>query len=192
MFSVLLDACVLFPMYLRDTLLSTAEAGLYIPYWSQKILDEAMSNLVLKGKISAEKAINLEEVIKAAFSEAVVKVPVELEEAMTNNPKDRHVLAAAVIAKADILVTNNLTDFDAQALALWNIKAQSPDDFLSELFDDYPKEIVKVVRKQSQNYRRRTLTVAELLSLLSKTNGANLLKFASKVSSVEFGNNVDR
>ncbi len=190
MFSVLLDACVLFPMYLRDTLLSTAEAGLYIPYWSQKILDEAMSNLVLKGKISAEKAINLEEVIKAAFPEAVVKVPVELEEAMTNNPKDRHVLAAAVIAKADILVTNNLTDFDPQALALWNIKAQSSDDFLSELFDDYPEEMVKVVRKQSQNYRRRTLTVAELLSLLSKTNGANLVKFAGKVRYLEFGNNV--
>jgi hypothetical protein len=53
--SVLLDACVLFPMYLRDTLLSTAEAGLYVPYWSQKILDEAMGNLVRRGKISAEK-----------------------------------------------------------------------------------------------------------------------------------------
>jgi polyhydroxyalkanoate synthesis regulator phasin len=42
-------------MYLRDTLLSAAEAGLYTPYWSQKILNEAMDNLVLKGKISAEK-----------------------------------------------------------------------------------------------------------------------------------------
>lgn len=46
MFKVILDACVLFAMYLRDTLLSTAEAGLYTPYWIQKILDEAMSNLV--------------------------------------------------------------------------------------------------------------------------------------------------
>ncbi len=55
MLSILLDACVLFPMYLRDTLLSAAEAGLYTPYWSQKILNEAMDNLVLKGKISAEK-----------------------------------------------------------------------------------------------------------------------------------------
>ena len=50
--NVILDACVLFPMYLRDTLLSTAEADLYIPYWSQKILDEAMENLINKGYIS--------------------------------------------------------------------------------------------------------------------------------------------
>jgi len=53
---VVLDACVLFPMYLRDTLLSTAEAGLYMPYWSQKILDEAISNLVINKKISSDVA----------------------------------------------------------------------------------------------------------------------------------------
>ncbi|NDJ22107.1 PIN domain-containing protein [Nostoc sp. B(2019)] len=190
MLSVLLDACVLFPMYLRDTLLSTAEAGLYVPYWSQEILDEAMGNLVLKGKISTEKAIDLEETIKAAFPEAMVKVPVGLKEVMTNNPKDRHVLAAAVVARVDILVTDNLTDFDTKALTPWNIKAQSPDDFLSNLFDDYPEEMVQIVRKQSQKYRRRALTLAELLSFLSKTKGANLVKFASKVSSFEFGDHV--
>lgn len=54
-----LDACVLFPMYLRDTLLSTAEAGLYLPYWSQKILDEAVGNIVSTGKMPAEKAMKL-------------------------------------------------------------------------------------------------------------------------------------
>ncbi|WP_225893911.1 PIN domain-containing protein [Atlanticothrix silvestris] len=79
MFSVILDACVLFPMYLRDTLLSTAEAGLYLPYWSQKILDEAMGNLVVKGRISAKVAKNIEETIKAAFPEAMVQeVPWQL------------------------------------------------------------------------------------------------------------------
>jgi len=44
--NVILDACVLFPMYLRDTLLSTVEAGLYVHYWSQKILDEAIGNVI--------------------------------------------------------------------------------------------------------------------------------------------------
>jgi hypothetical protein len=77
--SIVLDACVLFPMYLRDTLLSTAEAGLYLPYWSQKILDEAMSNLVRRGKLPQETAIRLEEGIKAAFPEAIIEVPVGLE-----------------------------------------------------------------------------------------------------------------
>ncbi|MDJ0618276.1 MAG: PIN domain-containing protein [Calothrix sp. MO_192.B10] len=184
MLSVVLDACVLFPMYLRDTLLSTAEAGLYVPRWSQKILDEAMGNLVLRGKISAEKAQSLEEVIKAAFGEAMVEVPIGLESAMTNHPKDRHVLAAAVTARSDIIVTNNLTDFDTNALTPWNITAQSPDDFLSDLFDKYPEEMVQVIGKQSQKYRRQPLNADELLSLLSKTDGANLPKFVAKIRSL--------
>lgn len=54
--NVILDACVLFPMYLRDTLLSTVEAGLYVHYWSQKILDEAIGNLINKGYMSNEGA----------------------------------------------------------------------------------------------------------------------------------------
>ncbi|GET38121.1 hypothetical protein [Microseira wollei] len=49
-FPVLLDSCVMFPMYLRDTLLSAAEAGLYTRYWSQEILDGAtrfMNSVIL-------------------------------------------------------------------------------------------------------------------------------------------------
>ncbi len=38
-----LDACVLIPQYLRDTLLSVAWQGLYYPYWSESILEEARS-----------------------------------------------------------------------------------------------------------------------------------------------------
>jgi hypothetical protein len=38
-FPVVLDSCVLYPMYLRDTLLRAAEAGLYRVHWSQEILD---------------------------------------------------------------------------------------------------------------------------------------------------------
>ncbi len=181
MFPVVLDACVLFPMYLRDTLLSSADVGLYMPYWSQRILDEAMRNLVQKGKITQGKAMNLERVMKAAFIESMVEVPGELEAAMTNHPKDRHVLATAVIAKANTIVTNNLTDFNAEALNPWNVIALSPDEFLSELFDIYPLEMVQVVQKQSQRYKKRPLSVDELLDLLSKKDGANLENFSNKI-----------
>lgn len=69
--SVVLDACVLIPPYLRDTLLTTAKADLYIPFWSQKILDETMRNIVRIAKdVSVEQMINLENIMKAAFPEA--------------------------------------------------------------------------------------------------------------------------
>ncbi len=175
--AVLLDACVLFPMYLRDILLSTAEEGLYLPYWSQKILNEAMSNLISGGKLSEEKARNLEEVIKEAFPEAMVTVPLGLEELMTNDPKDRHVLAAAVTAKANVIVTNNLTDFKEKDLNRWNIKAQSPDDFMTELFDEYPDSIINLLQEQSKKYKSPPKTVFELVDFLGKK--ASLPTFAA-------------
>ncbi len=176
---VVLDACVLFPMYLRDTLLSTADEDLYLPYWSQKIIDEVIGNLVKGGTLSQEKAKNLERTIKIAFPEAMVEVPVALEQAMTNEPKDRHVLAAAVTAGADIIVTNNLKDFRENDLAPWNIIAQSPDEFLSDLLDEYPDSIVDLLQQQSQKYKNPPKTFTELINFLREKAGTP--KFASNI-----------
>ncbi len=176
---VVLDACVLFPMYLRDTLLSTADEDLYLPYWSQKIIDEVIGNLVKGGTLSQEKAKNLERTIKIAFPEAMVEVPVALEQAMTNDPKDRHVLAAAVTAGADIIVTNNLKDFRENDLAPWNIIAQSPDEFLSDLLDEYPDSIVDLLQQQSQKYKNPPKTFTELINFLGEKAGTP--KFASNI-----------
>jgi predicted nucleic acid-binding protein len=176
---VVLDACVLFPMYLRDTLLSTADEDLYLPYWSQKIIDEVIGNLVKGGTLSQEKAKNLERTIQRAFPEAMVEVPVALEQAMTNDPKDRHVLAAAVTAGADIIVTNNLKDFRENDLAPWNIIAQSPDEFLSDLLDEYPDSIVDLLQQQSQKYKNPPKTFTELINFLGEKAGTP--KFASNI-----------
>jgi predicted nucleic acid-binding protein len=176
---VVLDACVLFPMYLRDTLLSTADEDLYLPYWSQKIIDEVIGNLVKGGILSQEKAKNLERTIKIAFPEAMVEVPVALEQAMTNDPKDRHVLAAALTARADIIVTNNLKDFKENDLAPWNIIAQSPDEFLSDLLEECPDSIVDLLQQQSQKYKNPPKTFTELIDFLGKKAGTP--KFASNI-----------
>jgi predicted nucleic acid-binding protein len=166
-------------MYLRDTLLRTAEAGLYLPYWSQKILDDMTRNLVNTGRMTTERAMKLEMTIKEAFPEAMVEVPVGLAEVMTNHPGDRHVLAAAVAAKADTIITSNLKHFKQQDLAPWNIKAQSPDNFLSELYDCYSDDMVQVICRQSQALKNPSMTVAQLLDLLSQK--AEVPKFASKI-----------
>jgi hypothetical protein len=89
-------------MTLRDTLLRAAEAGLYRPYWSQEILDGATRNLVMTGRMTEEQAIRLQTQIQRAFPQALIEVPDTLIESMTNDPADRHVLAAAVFAGATI------------------------------------------------------------------------------------------
>lgn len=179
--SVLLDSCVLFPMYLRDTLLCVAEAGLYFPYWSQEVIDGAIRNLINTGRITREKATKLEVMIKKAFPWALVEVSSELIEEMTNHPGDRHVLAAAVTANANIIVTSNLKHFKQKDLAPWNIEARSPDQFLCDLYKSYPEEIIQIIQRQSQILNRPPMTVVELLDLLGKKDGGNLLNFSNNI-----------
>lgn len=186
-YRVLLDSCVMFPMYLRDTLLCTAEAGLYIPYWSQAILDGCTRNLVGKRKMTDDLAINLQTAIKEAFPDAMVEVPAGLAEVMTNDPGDRHVLAAAVKAKADVIVTSNLKHFKAEDLATWNIEAQHPDAFLMHLYDLYPDSMVQVVQRQFKALRKKPpRNFAELLKMLSK----EVPEFASNVLFCEYCDDV--
>lgn len=144
-------------------------------------MNGATRNLINTGRVTEERAIKLEETIKKAFPEAMVEVPMGLAEIMTNDPGDRHVLAAAVVAKADIIVTSNLKHFREKDLVSWGVKAQSPDDFLTDIYNLYPKEMLSVIRLQSQVLKKPPMTVKELLELLGKKDGANLSSFTNKL-----------
>lgn len=112
-FRVVLDACVLYPMHLRDVLLQAAAEGLYQVYRSKEILDEATRNLIANLQIEEPKAVRLLTMMSDAFPEAVVTDYEHLVDAMRNDPKDRHVVAAAVKAGAQVIVTENVRDFTA-------------------------------------------------------------------------------
>ena len=51
------------------------------------------------------------------------------------DPDDRHVVAAAIVANVDVIVTFNLRDFPRDKLKKYGIEAQHPDDFIGQLFD---------------------------------------------------------
>jgi predicted nucleic acid-binding protein len=108
-FGVILDACVLYPMYLRDTLLRAAEAGLYRVQWSADILDEMSRNIVASGHATRERVDRLLAMMRGAFPEAEVTGHQLLIGSMLNDPKDRHVTAAAVACGAHVIVTVDLS-----------------------------------------------------------------------------------
>lgn len=145
-FRVVLDANVLYPFTLRDTLLRSAAAGFFQAYWSAEILEEARRGLVLKSAMSEEKARSLFDAITGAFPEATVTRHGPLIAVMRNDEKDRHVAAAAVKAGAQVIVTANLKDF---ADLPPGIEAQSPDDFLCNLFDLDRDRVTDLVRRQA-------------------------------------------
>lgn len=143
-FKVVLDACVLYPYAVRDVLLQAAEAGLYQAYWSATILEEATRNLVADGRMRPERAQRLVDTMAEAFPESWVDDYEDLIPAMRNDPKDRHVAAAAVKAGAQVIVTSNLKDFQRLPSGM---EAQSPDEFLCHLFDLDPDVLVAALQQ---------------------------------------------
>lgn len=168
-FPVVLDSCVLYPMYLRDTLLCAAEAGLYRVHWSAEILDGAIRNLVANQQITEQQASHLERQIQLAFPDAMVVVTQRLIPCMDNHPGDRHVLAAALIAKAHVIVTNNLKHFPAVSLEQFRIQAQSADEFLTYLYDLFPESMYEVIQNQVSGMRKNPMSAGDLLNLLEKS-----------------------
>lgn len=164
-FRVVLDACVLFPYSLRDTLLRAAAADFYQLYWSAEILDEMKRNLVKTGTTTDDKAASLVKQMESFFPEAAVCGYESLTAAMKNDPKDRHVAAAAVKAGAQVIVTSNLKDFHDLPDG---IEAQSPDDFLCNLFELDPERMCDLVREQAADMRKPPRSLDQLLDGLGK------------------------
>lgn len=170
-FAAVLDANVLYPLPLRDTLLRIAETELYDPYWSERILDEVARNLILDGRATEDQAARLAAAMDGAFDGAAVPEDAiaRIEPAMTNDPKDRHVLAAAVASEAQAIVTFNLKDFPAEACEPFAIEPIHPDDFLLDLYELSRSVVSEVVERQAAVLRRPPMTKDELVDRLAVT-----------------------
>jgi len=164
---VVLDANVLFPMGLCDTLIRAALAALYRPYWNQTIFDEIERNLILQGRTTPEGARRRCLRMQRVLSEAMVKGFEPRIAEMTNDAKDRHVLATAVHVRAQIIVTQNRRHFPSHALAPYGIEAQSADTFLQSLFDLAPTVIERVITEQASDLKNPPQSVEQVLNNLS-------------------------
>lgn len=165
-FRVVLDANVLFPFTVRDTLLRAAFADLYQVRWSAEILEETTRNLIGADRITDEQAKHLVEQMSKAFPEAMVEGYEPLTPTMPNDEKDRHVAAAAVKAGAEVIVTNNLRDFRNLPPG---IEAQSPDTFLCDLFDLDPSRMANLLRQQARALKNPPRSFEELLEGLARS-----------------------
>ena len=176
--AVFLDTCVLLKSYLCDTLLSVAEAGVFRPLWSDDVLEELRRNLIRAGAKQEAIEHRLGQ-MTASFPDARVAGYEGLIGSMVNHPKDRHVLAAAVAGRADVLVTENLRDFPAGAVRLYDITVVSQDALLLGQLELYPGEVLEALRRQASRYRREPRTVSALLGILGG-QGQGCPEFASQ------------
>ena len=176
-YPALLDTCVLYPVYLCDTLLRLAEATAYRPLWSADVLAELRRSLIDRG-VPPDRVDRRLAYMTRSFPDALVTGYESLIDGMTNQRKDRHVLAAAVRANAEVIVTFNLKDFPETALKPYDIAAIHPDEFLLDQLDLYPGVTVDALRYQAASYRRVPNTLPDILALLERSGVPN---FAAEV-----------
>lgn len=167
---VVLDACVLIPMCLCDTLLRLAEEpAFYRPIWSAPILKELGDGLVAKiGLTPQQKERRIAEMSRA-FPEALVSVPSELIEGLTGlpDPKDRHVLAAALRGRAHTIVTQNVKDFPQRVLDGYEVLCQTADEFLIHQLTLSSDRVLEKLDAQAAAIRKDRLAVVQTLKKMT-------------------------
>lgn len=136
-FRVVLDACVLYPAPLRDLLLELALSGLFKAHWTAAIHDEWIRAVLRdRADLTPGQLAHTRELMDAHSEDSLVEDYECLIDGLNlPDSDDRHVLAAAIRCRADAIVTFNLKDFPAQALAEVGIEAIHPDDFIVYQFD---------------------------------------------------------
>jgi len=164
-YAALLDACALVPMPLCDTLLRLAEEpALYRPLWSDTILGEVQRVLKERLRLTQDQAERRIRVMRGAFPEALVHVPQGFAEGIHGiDEKDRHVVGAAVLGKANAIVTLNEKDFPVDRLREYGILLHTPNSFLVHQFHLNPHVILEKLDAQAAARHKERGDLVQLL-----------------------------
>lgn len=168
---VLYDANVLYPNTLRDILIRLAQADLARARWTDRILDEVERAIgrtlpdiepAKLAKLRARMNASLRDCLVEGYEPLIDRLKLPDED-------DRHVLAAAIACRADVIVTFNLSDFPEDTLAEWGIEAWSPDDFLLDLIDLDPKRVWGCLQRIADSRRNPPETIDDVLAQLERS-----------------------
>jgi hypothetical protein len=165
-FTAIYDACVLYPAPLRDLLMHLALTDLFRAKWTDAIHDEwTRSVLEDRPDLTREQLERTRALMNIHVRDCLVTNYEDLIPSLTlPDPDDRHVLAAAIRGRADVIVTFNLADFPPDALAHYGIEAQHPDDFILRLLDLAPGPVCAAVKRQRENLHNPPRSADELLA----------------------------
>ena len=156
-FTVIYDACLLYPASVRDLVVELARTGLFRAKWTTRIHAEWI-NAVIRDRPDLDRS-RLEraaELMDRAIPDSLVAGFEQLETGLAALPDsdDRHVLAAAIHCGAQEIVTFNLRDFPEAVLHPYGIRAIHPDVFVEHLLDlnlEAGCEAVRRIRRRLVN-----------------------------------------
>lgn len=160
-----MDACVLYPTVMREVLLSVAREGLFVPLWSDRILEEWARAAARHGALDEVQARGEIAVLRAHWPDSSVAPHAGLAARLwLPDDNDIHVLSAAIAGNADLIVTNNAKDFPRNILAEEGLDRRDPDQMLHGLWQDHPATVARAVaRVQAEAIRQGGPTDLRLL-----------------------------
>lgn len=174
---LLLDACVLYPTVMRATLLEVAAEGLFVPLWSDRLLEEWARAAARHGPVSEAQARAEIALARATWPGAAVSPQPGLEARLwLPDPNDVHVLAAAIAGSAEAVVTLNAGDFPRHTLAEEGLARHDPDTLLHDLWCRAPEPVSRAAARVRANAIRHDPALADLRKLLKKARLPRLAK----------------
>lgn len=167
------DANVLYPAQLRDLLMHLALAELTRAHWTERIHREWTRNLLAnRPDIQPEQLERTKSFMNRALPGATVAemsyrpYVADLE---LPDPDDRHVLAAAIAAEAEAIVTFNLTDFPPEALHPHGARVLHPDALVSEIAErDSEATVLEVMRRHRRTQKKPPISPEEYIDVLRR------------------------
>ena len=169
-YTALLDANVLYPAPMRDLLLQLAVMDVFRAKWTADIHREWIEAL-LRNEPHRDRAAleRTRDRMDAATRDCLVTGYAHLIPSLQlPDADDRHVLAAAIVAQCDAIVTQNLKHFPHPALAPHGIEAQHPDDFLLNQMNLEPVAFCTAVAKVRARLKHPPYAVEEYLATLTR------------------------
>lgn len=169
-FTVIYDACVLYPAPLRSLLMYLALTDLFRARWTNDIHEEWMRSVRKDySDITQAQVERVRGLMNAHVRDCLVTGYEFLIPTLTlPDPDDRHVLAAAIRVGANLIVTANLADFPESELNKYGIEVQHPDDFIMYLLDLAPQAVCSAAKHQRESLKNPPMSVDEYLASLER------------------------
>jgi predicted nucleic acid-binding protein len=185
-YTVVYDACVLYPAPLRDLLIQLATANLFRAKWTDEIHEEWIANLLAdRDDLDREQLLHTRRLMDIAVMDALVFGYQHLTPSIElPDPNDRHVVAAAIHARADAIVTTNLKDFPAGALHKYNLEAIHPDEFIAFQKDLDESAVVTAAQRCRRRLKKPPKTPEEYLLILQRQSLPKTAEFLRSFASV--------
>lgn len=167
---------MLHPAVLRDFLLRLSTVGLYQARWTETIVTETVDSIArqasAKGRPLEDRQLaHLRDRLTNGVPGAVVGgLDLVAVEAPLPDPDDEHVIAAAIRSGAQVIVTDNLSDFPPEVMAPLDLQAQSPDRFIEHVLDLPGGEagVRRALREQSSALRNPPISEEAIVDRLHR------------------------